>query len=251
MYYESLILGNGEVGSSLKKVLDLRENKEKAGVIDKRDEDFKEKVKNTKCNALHICYPYYTNFIKDTLKYLNKFQPKLCIIHSTVPITTTSKINKLAFVIKLAPLTHTVHSPVRGEHPNLEEGLLTFVKYVGTESKEAFKLAKKEMSNMKVEWLSKPEDSELGKLFSTSYYGLCISWHREMERLCKFFDVNFENAATKFNISYNDGYSKLKPNVIRPVLYSPGKDKIGGHCVVQNAKLLNSVRNSKFLELIK
>jgi len=249
--YDSLIIGNGEVGSALKKVLDARNDKRSCSIIDRKDEDFKEKLNDSKCKTLHICIPYSKTFVKDTLNYLRLFQPELCIIHSTVPVGTTSRINYSAFATKVAPLTHVVHSPVRGLHPNLDTGLLTFVKYVGTDSKEAFEKAKKEMDNMNVVWFEKSEDSELGKLLDTSYYGVCISWHREMERLCKYFDVNFENAVTAFNISYNEGYSKLKPNVVRPVLTSPGKKKIGGHCVTQNAKLLNAQQQSKFLDLIK
>jgi len=251
MYYESLIIGNGEIGSSLKKILDLRENREKSGIIDKKDKDFKERLTDLKCKNLHICFPNTINFIKDVLKYLNTFEPELCIIHSTVPVGTTSKINYLAFATKIAPLTQVVHSPVRGQHPNLDKGLLTFIKYVGTESKEAFNKTKKEMDNINLVWFQKSENTELGKLLDTSYYGLCIAWHREMERLCKYFKVDFENAVTNFNESYNVGYTKLRPNVIRPVLSSPGKKKIGGHCVIQNAKLLNSQRRSKFLELVQ
>lgn len=251
MHYETLIIGGGEVGASLKTVLDARKDRKKCGMIDKRDKDFKEKNEGTKCDTLHICFPYSKNFIEETLKYLNRLEPKLCIIHSTVPVGTTTKINYLAFATKVAPLTHVVHSPVRGQHPNLDVGILTFVKYVGTESKEAFNEAKKEMDNMNVVWSDKPENTELGKLLDTSYYGLCISWHREMERLCKYFGVNFENAVTDFNVSYNTGYSILRPNVVRPILTSPGKKRIGGHCVLQNAKLLNSQHRSKFLELIK
>jgi len=251
MFYNSLIVGNGEAGASLKKVLDMRKDKESCSIIDRKDKDFKEKMSDTKCKTLHICIPYSKIFIKDVLKYLNRFQPELCIIHSTVPVGTTSRINYSAFATKTAPLTHVVHSPVRGQHPNLDKGLLIFIKYVGTESNEAFEEAKKEMENMNVVWFTKPEDTELGKLLDTSYYGLCISWHREMERLCKHFGVSFENAVTDFNTSYNIGYSKLRTNVVRPVLSSPGKKKIGGHCVTQNAKLLNSQRRSNFLELIK
>ena len=42
---------------------------------------------------------------------------------------------------------------------------------------------------------------------------------------------------TKFNHTYNEGYKKLgKTYVVRPVLYPT--DKIGGHCIIPNAKLL-------------
>ncbi|MFA5174788.1 MAG: hypothetical protein WC438_06420, partial [Candidatus Pacearchaeota archaeon] len=143
------------------------------------------------------------------------------------------------------------HSPVRGNHPDLEKSLLSFKKYIGTNSTEAFVLASKEMSNMSTRYMHKSETTELGKLMCTSYYGLCIAWYREMERFCKKFHVNFDDAVIEFNKTYNEGYSNLRSNVIRPILTSPGNKKIGGHCVVPNAIILNSQIESAFLKLIK
>lgn len=247
-HYESLIVGNGEVGSSLKKVLDKRKNKEKCGIIDKRDKNFKNILKKLECKTLHICFPYTKNFLKDSLKYLDLLQPELVIIHSTVPVGTTQALNLLASLTISNP--QIAHSPVRGQHPHLVKSLTLFVKYVGTEDKKTFNKVKREMSNMSLKWFDNPKDTELGKILSTSYYGMIISWHREMVKFCKHFNVDFENAVTDFNKSYNAGYKKLRPNVIRPVLYPP-KDKIGGHCITQNAKMLNKQKESKFLRLIK
>jgi len=92
-------------------------------------------------------------------------------------------------------------------------------------------------------------NGEIGKLFSTSYYGLCIAWHREMKRMCDELGIRFEDAATRFNKVYNEGYSKFKPTVIRPILIQP-TEKIGGHCVVQNARLLEEKKSSEFLKVI-
>lgn len=248
---ESIIIGNGEVGSSLKKVLDIRINKGETEIFDKKDENFNERLNEYKCKTLHICIPYSQRFIKDVLRYTKILEPELCIIHSSVPVGTTNKISRLAFSTKIAPLTYFVHSPVRGLHPNLDKDILSFVKYVGTDSKEAFDKVKEELNNLVLKWFNKSETTELGKLLDTSYYGLCISWHREMERFCKYFKVNYKDVVTDFNISYNNGYRESKPEVIRPILYSPGKKKIGGHCVRQNAKLLLLQRKSNFLDLVK
>jgi len=244
MFYKTLIIGNGEVGAALKKVLDKRDGA-KSSIIDIRDKNFQEKLKNTTCKNLHICFPYSKSFIKNCARYIGSFAPDLCIIHSTVPVETTETITTLVCVD-----IHVVHSPVRGQHPKLAESLQLFVKYVGTHDYKAYQSAKKEMSNMKTEWIRDSKATELGKLLDTSYYGLCISWHREMKRICDHFGVSFENAVSDFNKTYNAGYKKLRPNVIRPVLFPPEK-KIGGHCVVPNSKLLNKQFESKFLELIK
>ena len=54
---------------------------------------------------------------------------------------------------------------------------------------------------------------------------------------------------TVFNTSYNEGYKKLgKNNVVRPVLYPT--EKIGGHCVVPNAKILKDYMNTKTIQSI-
>lgn len=250
MYYESLVIGKGEVGASITRVLRKRQKVQKCGAIDRKDRNYEKMLKNTTCKTLHICYPYGKSFIKATTDYCRVFQPELVIIHSTVPVGTTTALNYACVVKKIRPLSPVVHSPVRGQHPELDKALLTFVKYIGTVSEEAYNSARKEMSNMKTKWFEDPKDTELGKILSTSYYGLCIAWHREMKKFCDSYDVDFENAVTDFNKTYNGGYRNLRPNVIRPVL-TPPTEKIGGHCVTQNAKMLKKERKSKFLDLIK
>jgi len=244
MIVKSLIIGGGEIGTSLKKVLDKRKNVNKAVVIDKKDKDYKIKIKDLKCSVMHVCIPYSASFGKIVFEYDQKFEPELIIIHSTVPVGMTSIIEKVVE-------SYVVHSPVRGNHPDLEKSLLTFTKYIGTTDKLVYLRAKKELSNMKTVWFKKPEETELGKLLCTSYYGLCIAWHREMERYCKKYNADFNNVVTDFNNTYNTGYKKLRPNVLRPVLSSPGKKKIGGHCVIPNATILNNQLESPFLSLIK
>ena len=244
MYYNSLIIGSGEVGSSMKRVLQNRKNKQKVGIIDSKDSNYKETLKSTTCKTLHICYPYNRRFKKEVLKYYMCFGPELIIIHSTVPVGTTGYLNCTCADVSI------VHSPVRGQHPKLDKAIMSFVKYVGTDNEKAFKMAKKEMSNIKVKWIKNARETELGKILSTSYYGLCIAWHREMKKICKHFDVNFEEAVTDFNTTYNIGFKQIRPNVIRPVL-SPPNGKIGGHCVSENAKLLKKQIHSSFLDLIK
>jgi hypothetical protein len=71
-----------------------------------------------------------------------------------------------------------------------------------------------------------------------------------MDRISKKFNVPFNETVTIMNNIYNEGYSILKPNVVRPTLSAP-EGPIGGHCVVPNAKLLLKQVRSKFLKLIK
>lgn len=226
------VIGAGEVGAALYKVVKPYYS---VFLIDKE----KPKLKNIK--YLHICFPYSRNFVKFVKDYINFYEPKLTIVHSTIPPKTIHKIGPA-----------TVHSPVRGVHPHLFRGIKTFVKYIGADNRKAGELAKKHLESLgiRVKVFYPSVTTEIGKLLDTSYYGLCIAWHGEMKKICDKFGVDFEKAVTDFNKTYNEGYKKLgKPNVIRPVLYPP-EDGIGGHCVVPNAKILKKYSKSQALDLI-
>jgi hypothetical protein len=86
---------------------------------------------------------------------------------------------------------------------------------------------------------------------STTYYGLCIAWHGEMKHICDEYNIDFEEAVTDWNKGYNKGMRGLnKSDLLRPILYPPNHDAIGGHCVVPNAILLRKIFDSKALDLI-
>ena len=231
-----LVIGLGEIGSSMSKVL------EESGKYKVFKKDIEHLEISEKIDIMHICIPFFDKFIGIVEGYIKEYNPELVIINSTVrPGTTQQIFEKIKKKI--------VHSPVRGKHPNLKEGILQFVKFIGPVDEESGKLAKDhfESLNIKTELVNSPVESELAKLFSTTYYGLCIAWHQEMERFCRKFDADFENTVTKFNKTYNDGCKTTNPDVVRPVLY-PGF--IGGHCVMPNIDILKKDIKSDFLEVI-
>lgn len=214
-----LIIGAGEVGRSLFNI--LRGNYE----VVIRDI---ESAVSGKFNVLHVCYPPIKDFINITKKYIREYEPDIIIVHSTVPVGTTRKLG-----------VGSVHSPVRGTHPNLEKGLKTFVKYFGGEkAKEAASIFSK--IGVKTKILKNAEASELGKILDTTYYGWNIIFCNEVKKICDELGLDFDEVYTIPNKDYNEGYAKLgKTNVIRPVL-KPSLGKIGGHCVVPNCDLLKS-----------
>jgi UDP-N-acetyl-D-mannosaminuronate dehydrogenase len=229
------ILGFGEVGQAVAKfykdplVKDLQRDDGLEGV-----------------EVLNICIPYNGDeFIEVVKKEIGLIKPGLVIIHSTVAPGTTKKIADETGVM-------AVHSPVRGVHPNLFEGVKTFVKYIGADTEQAGIIAKDHLESlgMKTKVFTPSKTTELGKLFSTTYYGLCIAYHAEMKKICEKEGVDFDKTVTDFNKTYNEGYVQLgKPNVVRPVLYPP-EGGIGGHCVIPNAKILKKNYPSKALDLI-
>ena len=194
---------------------------------------------------LNICIPQINDFESVVIKNAIESNAKNVIIHSTVKVGTTEKISKFLDI-------PVVHSPVRGLHPNLVEGLLTFVKFIGSENIEYSKKIKDHLKclGIKTKILANSKTTELGKLLDTTYYGVCIAWHAEMKKMCDHENLSFDEVVSNFNETYNDGYKKLgKENVIRPVLYPP-TNNIGGHCVIQNAKLLKENYLSEALDLI-
>lgn len=231
------IIGHGEVGQAIAKfyknprIKDLDRDDGLVGI-----------------DILHICLPLIKDFVGVVKKEIKKIKPKLTIIHSTVPPGTTKKI------ISGLPRAcrGVVHSPVRGIHPHLYEGIKTFVKYIGAADKKAAKLAEKHFKSLRIKTKTfyPSTTTELGKLLDTSYYGLCIAWHGEMKKICDKFGVDFEAAIADFNKTYNAGYKKLGMfHVIRPVLHPP-KGGIGGHCIIPNAKILKKYFKSFAIDLV-
>jgi len=240
-YMKVGILGYGEVGGSILKVYKDFE------VYDVKLKDLDRDDGLEGIEVLNVCIPYTESFEKQVISEVNKYKPSLTIIHSTVQPGTTSAIKE-----KLPEECSIVHSPIRGLHPNLYEGIKTFVKFIGGDDQKARNKAKAHLESLKlnVKILSGSKESEIGKLLDTTYYGLAIAWHGEMKKLCEKYGVNFEEAVTDFNKSYNEGYIKFgKPEVVRPVLHPPNP-KIGGHCIINNAKILDKIWDSKAIDLL-
>ena len=109
----TLIIGRGEIGKSLEKVL-----KGALYTVFSRDKENIPDVKNVE--IMHICFPYSDTFIETVKDYQEEYQPKYTVIHSTVPVGTSRKCN-------------AIHSPVVGIHPHLADSIKTFTKYLSGE----------------------------------------------------------------------------------------------------------------------
>lgn len=219
---KSLIIGKGEVGKSLYRVL---KNSHSTSIKDKPIPGSHEKGKKVKYEIIHICFPYFKGFEKEVRKYQKEYGPKYTIIHSTVPIGTSRKCRSF-------------HSPIRGTHPNLTKSIRTFVKYLGPNSQEVKIYF--ERAGIKIKMLDKSETTELLKILSTTYYAWNIIFCKEVNKICKKYNLDINQVYTEPNKTYNQGYKKLaRANVIRPIL-KPTFGQIGGHCLIQNCKLLKS-----------
>lgn len=206
-----LVLGHGEVGAALVELLKC----------DWSDVGM-ESVRNGRPDVLHVAIPYGPQFAGAVCAARDRFAPTHVVVHSTVPVGTCEAMG-------------AIHSPVRGVHPHLLEGLRTFVKYFGGPGAPEVARA---WPGRDVHILPDARTCEALKLWDTTQYGAHIRLMQEIHRYCVANGVDFEIVYRHANWTYNDGYCEMgKPTVIRPLLFYNGPD-IGGHCVLPNAKLL-------------
>lgn len=240
------ILGYGEIGKAIHKFY-------KYGLAEALFDVFVRDIDRddglTDIDFLNVSIPYNDSFdfVDVVCKTAEESNAKAVIIHSTVAVGTTAEIKK-----RLGSGVRVAHSPCRGVHPNLYEGIRTFLKFVGSPKLEDALIVSAHIASLGIDThvCENSETSELAKLLDTSYYGVCIAYHGEAAKACEKFGASFEEVMTLFNQTYNEGYTRLgKYNVVRPVL-TPPSEPIGGHCVVQNAELLKKQFQSEALDMI-
>ena len=231
-----LIVGYGQIGKAIFKLY----NPKKYNVYIKDIEA--DNLLINDIDTMNICIPYSDNFIDIVKEYINNYTPKITIIHSTVLPGTTKKIKRFDIA----------YSPIIGTHPDLFDSIKTFTKFIGANDKSSLKFVKKHFKSLKIKYkiFKNSETVETAKILSTLYYGMCISFHNDVDLLCKKNNIPFEQVMTEWNTEYNKGYKFMgKSNVIRPVLRSPN-GKIGGHCIIKNAELIKDYFNSEIIDYV-
>lgn len=223
---KSLIVGRGEVGKALYDVMtdNFYHN---VDIIDEESEQRFEKY-----DVMNICFPHSVNFESEVLRYQELYKPKYTVIHSTVPVGTSRKLD-------------AIHSPVIGLHPFMKEGLKTFTKFLsGEQASEVADYFRR--AGMKVYLFEKQETTELLKILDTTLYAVNIEYTKDIKRQCEKYGVPFE-AWSIYNRNYNEGYKKLGfPEYVRQELV-PIMTKQGGHCTRNNCDLIET----PFTKLVK
>jgi hypothetical protein len=213
---KTLIIGKGEIGISLQKVL--------SRCYDTYIKDL-ESLDINDIEVLHICFPYSKKFIKQVIEYEKQYKPKYIVIHSTVPVGTCFKLK-------------VFHSPVRGIHPHLEQSLLTFVKYLAPYNKELTEYFEK--AGITIKQVSDTKTTELLKLYCTTIYGINIVIQKEAMKECKKIGADFDIVYKDCNLTYNNGYEKLGFPKFKKYVLDYMEGGVGGHCVINNCKLLKT-----------
>ena len=235
------IIGYGEVGKAIEKLAKPKYN------VYCRDLSF-DQIGDHPIKILNLCFPYGPMFVPTAVTAIMGLKPKLVIIHSTVKPGTTRSIYHQTHI----PIAHT---PIMGVHPHLAKYQKAFSKIIGAIDEPTFSRVKAFWTNLgakKTIRFDRPEESELGKIICTTYYGWNIVFNKAVKQLSTKHKVNFEQIYHQINQVYNAGYKTTLPHVTRPDLKFV-EGKIGGHCVLPNAAFMQEYDElfEEFMRLTK
>lgn len=213
-----VVIGAGQIGTAVARVLRRRDTT--------RIFDEGSVVWDIEPDTMHVAIPWSDDFESIVENYQFLIRPKRVVVHSTVPVGTCDAHG-------------WAHAPIRGRHPNLEEGILASPMIVGgADAKHVAHFFKRCGVNAKSVQFAR--DTEAGKLWELAQLGMQVRVMREIHDYCEVNGLDFDVVYTRFAQDYNVAYQLLhEPKFVRPVLdYEPGP--LGGHCVAQNSPLLGS-----------
>lgn len=223
----SVVVGLGEVGRPLLEVLS------RAHLVE--GTDLPARQIEGPVEFLHVCYPGEVgDFAGVTAGYVDRYRPEVVVIHSTVRVGATSAVQALVSV-------PVVHSPVRGKHTKMAQELLHYPKFIGARDDAAGERLERhfQAAGLTTRRVRTPETTELAKLTETTYFGLIIAFHQDVDRMARQVGVRYDEV-----VSFYEGIGYLPP-----IKYFPGV--IGGHCVVPNIALLKDTFDSRLLDSIE
>ena len=143
------------------------------------------------CDFMHVCIPgELENFDKMILDYIHQYEPDYVFIHSTVVPGTCRKIQQQTKV----PI---ISSPVHGKHKDnhMKKDMLRYPKHAGVPEgslkyiEPAVRQHLEAGGFIDVRIVEGTESVEWMKLLSTTYFGLLVAWHQEVERICDDLDL--------------------------------------------------------------
>jgi UDP-N-acetyl-D-mannosaminuronate dehydrogenase len=221
-----IVVGRGEVGRPLFEILSRS--------FECISVDIEPVEVERPCSVMHICYPFQVpDFEGTTIRYIQKYQPPLTVINSTVCPGTTRRIQEAVGELAVA------YSPVRGKHRRMESDMLRYKKFVATTRPEALERARDHFNRagFKTATFPSPEVAELSKLLETTYLGILVGWAQEVERL-----------ASECGGTFEDVNAFIEEIDFLPSRIVPGH--IGGHCVMPNIAILKRQFQSDFLDAV-
>lgn len=237
-----LVIGLGEVGTAIFSLLKESGKFEVYGLdLDKaKMKELKQRTIPNEIATMHVCLPCkdQDKFVDVVAGYARRFKPALIIINSTIPPGTTMSVDDRCDCL-------VADSPFRGVHENPEHmkwELKRWTKYVGGATPEAGRAAARHFKKLglKTKILKSCRETELAKLFETTYRAWMVTCFQEMHRIARYFGASFEEVVDFLADTH-------RVRLDRPVMFP---DVIGRHCVIPNVELILEKYDSKLLRLI-
>jgi UDP-N-acetyl-D-mannosaminuronate dehydrogenase len=224
----SVVVGLGEVGGALYNI--LKDHYRVVGIDLDRGVGHACADDGTiyagQCEYLNICIPYSEKFVDVVNDYIKQFKPLLTINHSSVPVGTTKKL-----------IGTVVHSPVRGRHPKIDEGLKLYKKFVGYNDATGYVEGIRYFDGVfDTEFVANSDTTEFLKIISLAKYLVYLAMADEVNECCKAFGVDYE-LVKKWDRSQNEFINKFYPDLKLPILDPPG-GVCGGHCVMPVTEMM-------------
>jgi hypothetical protein len=221
---KALLIGYGEVGQG---IYEAWKDKHEFTIYDpdKGHGGFS-KENHGEYDICLIAIPHSPQFINICKQWKILLDNISMVVFSSVPIGTCSQIP-------------AVHSPIEGDHTNMAESIKKHQRWVGGYDDVVMDFFHQTCGFLGVVVLPKPEHTEFLKLRSTTIYGINIEFARYSKDVSQ--DIGLDYDWVK---KYDRDYNRLLKNTDRPDLQRPALDppegKIGGHCVIPNARLLQN-----------
>lgn len=226
---DAVLVGYGEVGKGLFQAF------EPFHEIRVEDTNLLLSAGEEPTEVLLVAIPYSDSFLQSVMDYQIRFRPAVTIVFSSVPIGTTGQ------------LKDAVHSPIEGRHDNMSDSIQKWPRWIGGYNRDAVKFFVEAHLDVKI--LQSPSQTEFLKLRSTTVYGINIEMARWSERCSHSLDLGY-SIVKAYDRDYNHLVSDtLSADFQRSVL-DPPKGKIGGHCVLPNAKLIRQGFDHPFIETL-
>lgn len=180
------------------------------------------------CEVIHVSIP--PEVIAEVLPH----KRALYLVHSTVPVGFCRQLYTQGYKI--------VHCPVEGRHPDIHRSLYYWKMPLGgpAEFKGIAAAVLGQVGIIADPQFGDWEETELAKLFSTTWVGIEVAIMRHAYELAAQFGVSGERVYQLYNASYNQLYAEGPEQPFDPHRPSlkPMDGPLGGHCVGPNADLL-------------
>lgn len=230
---QRIVVGyKGLIGQAVYKIFDADVG---IDIVDKRT-GF---IHKNRFRIMHVCIPFIENYIDVVSDYIEGYQPKLTIIHTTCKVGSTRQLNEKT-------KQPVVHIPIYGHHTNssyspvsMVKDMFRYVMSVGAINIETGNLACDYVGRFgfKAE-LQTPETTEFAKIMSTNLQlDVIKSWEKHHKKVREYKDVDWNGVVNIIkDVAENEPYGYLNRTYQR---LAPVDTKISGkHCLTENKDLL-------------